>query len=272
MRVVNPKRQEYHYTPITEYHGVSNSETTPEDRVFYLLKLPIQLIRSLRHYSEDLCYNCYNSSSLRSIENEYTKRCSICGYSSSSYVHTENNQGSTQIKHKVQRETSSNTYKRVNHMKYWLKRIQGKEKLNIDRCTLESIRDEVQQRHITHLDYDSMRSILKHLKLQSYYNNTYAIIRCISGETLVDLSYDQEKKLVDMFIQLQEPFYENHKEFTRVNMLGYAYIISKLCEILGWHDLAQCMPMMKSARKIHEQDIIWKRICETLHWPFIRTV
>lgn len=268
-RVVIPKKRLLYNDPITEHHCVFKK---PKDYVYYLLGLDLARLRSLNHYSMELCYNCYNSTSLRTIDNEYTKRCDVCGYSSSSYAYSSEDTTRGVTNTHLPREVSTNVHKRVNHFKYWIKRIQGKERNNIKKEDLQKIREEMHTRHMSELDYESVRDILKTLGLQKYYNNSYSIIRSITGDTMVNLTQDQEAKLINMFVAIQEPFYANHKGYERVNMLSYTYIIMKLCEILGWEDLAEALPKLKSRFKIHQQDLIWKTICDKLHWKFTRSV
>ena len=32
-----------------------------------------------------------------------------------------------------------------------------------------------------------------------------------------------------------------------------------------------CFPLLKSREKLHQQDIIWKQICDDLNWEFIKS-
>ena len=232
-RRVVPKRHDIRQVPISEYHTIV-SDKSPSDYVFYTLSIPLDIVRSLTQYCKDICYSCYNTNTLFDIDNEYTKRCKMCGFSSSIPILQKDDVITPSPTRKVPREISTNVYKRLNHFKYWIKRIQGKEKNTLDKYILNDIAKECEKRKISlgDLDYENTRDILKCLGLQKFYNNTYAIIRCLTGSALVDLTYDQEKKLIDMFVKIQEPFYEQHALSERVNMLSYTYILIKLCKIL----------------------------------------
>ena len=56
---------------------------------------------------------------------------------------------------------------------------------------------------------------------------------------------------------------------SRKNFLSYAYVLHKFCELLEFDDLLEYFPLLKSREKLHQQDIIWKKICRDLKWQFI---
>ena len=55
-------------------------------------------------------------------------------------------------------------------------------------------------------------------------------------------------------------------------MLSYLFIIRKLVEILGWDDLVNYFPLLKSRTKVYAQDRIWKLICEDCRFPFYKSI
>lgn len=167
------------------------------------------------------------------------------------------------------RKHSSNIHKRLNHFKYWVARLQGKERSNITSSTLEQIRYHLQRYNIRHPTYDNVREALKANKLQRYYNNTYSIIKALGGDVLFDLNTEHEQQLVQLFLQIQRPYASITK---RANMLSYPYLIRKFAELLGWEDMAAVVPILKCPIKNREQDKMWKRICSELGWCFSRSV
>jgi len=248
---------------------------TYTDSLFYVTRQPL---KNLHLVAIDMCYKCYNTS-LMVCTKETMKRCKCCGYESEIagieyQAKTASDIISTGEKkqHNFPRQVSTNIYKRCNHFKYWLKRIQGKEKNKITKEDLAVITQEIRSQHISedYLNYHQIRSVLKKLKLQKYYINTFSIQRYITGEWILELTLAQEKVLLDMFVQIQESFQEN--SLGRVNMLSYTFILTKFCEILEWNDMATIIPSLKTRSKLYKQDQVWKEICNTLGWKFIRSV
>lgn len=170
-------------------------------------------------------------------------------------------------KSKFPRHMTTSASKRINHFKYWLQRLQGKERCKISRQELEALSKYFQGRPI---DYDSIRLGLKQLGLQKYYPNTYYLLHHFTGEALVDFSPEHEKQLVDMFVLIQ-PAFTRHAG-TRVNMISYTYLIRKFSELLGWEDVVWSVPSMKSDANIYRQDALWKKICEDVDFRFHRSV
>jgi hypothetical protein len=167
------------------------------------------------------------------------------------------------------REFSANFLKRVVHFRYWLRRLQGKERNAVPYHVIVQIRELLAHDNIREIHYWNVRSCLKRLNLPQYYDNTISIMARLRGCPLAILTPQQEKVLEDMFLQLQEPFQQ--MEGMRVNMLFYPYVIRKLCEIRGWWTMARVIPTLKSHQRIMGQDMAWRRICEWRGWPFTAT-
>lgn len=244
------------------------------DYLFYIQK---QHLQNLQIVSVDTCYSCYNTT-LMVCTKETMKRCKACGaesdIASTDYqLKTASDLISICQKNKrFPRKVSTNIYKRCNHFKYWLKRIQGKEKNKITKDDLYKIKVEVdrQEIQVDDLCYEDIRGILKKLQLQKFYINAFSILRYMSGEPLLTLSTHQEKILLDMFVDIQESFQEN--TLGRVNMLSYTYIMIKFCELLGWEEMSLLVPCLKTRSKLYKQDQVWKEICIKMKWSFFPSV
>ena len=61
----------------------------------------------------------------------------------------------------------------------------------------------------------------------------------------------------------------NNCPATRKNFLSYSYVIHKFCELLEFDHLLEYFPLLKSREKLHQQDLIWTKICRDLKWQFI---
>lgn len=116
-----------------------------------------------------------------------------------------------------------------------------------------------------------MKSILKKLGYNKYYEHKAHIISKLSGIPPPTISRDTENKLRKMFKQIQIPF-ENNRPKNRTNFLSYSYVLHKFCQLLELDDFIKCFPLLKSRDKLRQQDDIWKRICKDLTWEFIPSI
>lgn len=193
--------------------------------------------------------------------------CAYCGnislpQDSSQYVFKSRKQH-------IKRKFSDNFYKRVVHFRYWLRRLQGKEKNKVTKEVIDKVRNLLINENKTAIHYWNIRNALRTLKLQKYYDNCTYIMTELRGKPLVNLSRSQETILIEMFLGLRESFVSLQK--VRINMLSYPYVIKKLCELKGWHNMAKIVPILKSHCRIVMQDELWRRICIHKGFRFIPT-
>lgn len=193
--------------------------------------------------------------------------CSYCG-NTSEYNDHFFYVSSNRRKH-VSRKFSTDFDKRISHFRFWLKRLQGKERNKVTRDVVELVKQHLKKNNVTAIHYWSVRNSLKTLKLQKYYYNTVTIMNSIRGRPLFNLSRSHEETLINMFMELQDVF--STLQHKRVNMLSYPYVIRKLCELKGWKQMAKIIPSLKSHIRIVTQNELWRYICQVKGWTFIPT-
>ena len=49
-------------------------------------------------------------------------------------------------------------------------------------------------------------------------------------------------------------------------------MLHKFCQLLNLDNFLPCFQLLKSREKLHQQDRIWKLICEELRWEFIKSI
>jgi hypothetical protein len=54
--------------------------------------------------------------------------------------------------------------------------------------------------------------------------------------------------------------------------LSYSYILYKFFELLDLDEYKVYFPLLKSRDRLIAHDHIWQKICDYLHWEFIRSV
>lgn len=258
----------------THYPAVGKKSHDFDALKIWACQLPVSIYPCF--YS--MCPKCY-SDDLR-ITSRNQKVCVACGTVTDDQVDTVTSFAESHgapvytgrvLKPKLPRSHSvQNVNKRVNHFKYWLARLQGKQTSNrVTGEVIHQVQDRLYRRCITRPECEDIKHILRELRLQRLYTHIHFILYSITGQPLILLEPEHEQQLVTMFRQLQAPF---AKYSHRVNMLSYPYVVRKLFEILGWDDAAAIIPLLKSNEKVRNQDVVWREICLELGWPYYRSV
>jgi len=165
------------------------------------------------------------------------------------------------------------SYKRENHFNEWISQFQGTESTTIPVDVIEKLRYEFKKQRVNNLreiTHPKVRALLKKLKLNKYYEHVPYIASILNGLTPPRMSQGLEEKLRLMFSRIQQPF-EQHCPEERKNFLSYSYVLYKFCELLGKDEFLPCFPLLKSKDKLRQQDMVWKKITNTLQWEFIPT-
>jgi len=165
-------------------------------------------------------------------------------------------------------------YKRINHFNELLAQIQAKESTDIPNIVFTSIISEIKKERITDLSKlsnEKIRSYLKKLNLNKYYEHVPHIINKLNGLPPPILTRDIEEKLRIMFREIQGPFMEICPK-DRKNFLNYYYVFHKFVELLSLDEYKSLFPLLKSREKLHQQDIMWKKICQKLQWEYIKSI
>lgn len=238
--------------------------------------------KNLSKVFEDICENCL-SRDMRVLQVEGTLICANCGTVASDCVEcpmaSVEAYGPSVTIHAgpsdKPRRVNQYIYKRCNHFKFWLARFQAKEATGVKAGVIEAVRRELAKERIEHGDpritYDKVRAMLKKLRLQKYYNNSWFITSTLSGRPAPKLTPLQEEKLLSLFHAIQGPF-QRFCPKDRVNMMSYGYLLRKMCEALNWNHLTPLFPLLKSRAKVYAQDALWKQICEEVGLPFVKSI
>lgn len=185
---------------------------------------------------------------------------------------------SEELTYKEEQETSEKiinySYKRDNHFNEWLSQFQAQEMTTIPPEVIEQLRSEFKKMKIkalVEITHAKVRGLLKKLKLNKYYEHVPYITNILSGIQSPRMSPVLEERLRMMFKDIQKPFDDNCPA-DRKNFLSYSYVLYKFCELLSEDTYLKYFPLLKSKEKLHQQDLIWKKICHDLHWEYIPTI
>lgn len=235
----------------------------------YLLKIDedsSNLIKN-QNIDIDICVNCNIEKILYMAEGKYI--CPKCGLED--FILIDSDKPSYKD---PPREVSYFAYKRINHFNEWLAQFQAKESTDIPQEVYNQIIYELKKERITDmktLTPIKLREILKKLKKNKYYEHVPHIINRLNGEAPPTISREIEEELRRMFKEIQVPFHKFCPK-SRKNFLSYSYVLHKFVELLELDEFLPCFILLKSREKLHQQDQIWKQICNYLNWQFIPSV
>jgi hypothetical protein len=218
----------------------------------------------------DACPTCPNSNIFHFADTSELV-CDNCGLILASLI-------SEELTYREEQETSEKivnySYKRENHFNEWLSQFQAQETTNIPQEVIEQLRTELKKIKIKMLEeitHARVRSLLKKLKLNKYYEHVPYITNILSGIKPPRMPQELEERLRIMFKDIQKPFDDNCPSYRR-NFLSYSYVLYKFCELLSEDSYLQYFPLLKSKEKLYQQDVIWKKICHDLRWEYIPTI
>jgi hypothetical protein len=174
-------------------------------------------------------------------------------------------------------------YKTINHLIERLNQFQGKQTTIIPKNIYTLIDVELKKMLIEKEDVNPtiIKKILKKYRLNIYYEHCYLIFSTVTDTPPPSLTRDEEEKVKNMFRSTEKPF-KKYKPENRANSLNYSYTLHKLFLILA--DFAKqnneidvtnrmlnnskYFGLLKSRDKLKMQDLIWRRICQDLSWPY----
>ena len=166
------------------------------------------------------------------------------------------------------------SYKRSNHFQEWLNQLQAEETTTIPPEVISKLRIEFRKEKIKVVDsitHAKVRSFLKKLRLNKYYEHVPYITNILSGIPPMKMSPVLQERLKNMFNEIQAPF-DKYCPPERKNFLSYSYVLYKFCELLSEDEYLVYFTLLKSRDKLASQDSIWRNICKELRWEFIPTV
>lgn len=248
-----------------ETHGLQRKDIFMD----YLAEVENQNISRPMEKKRDVCSVCPDSNVVYFGDTSELV-CDNCGLIIASLI-------SEELTYREEQETSEKivnySYKRENHFNEWMSQFQAQEMTTIPQEVIDQLRAELKKLKIKSLEEITrkrVRLLLKKLKLNKYYEHVPYITNILSGVKPPRMPPELEERLRIMFKDIQAPF-DKHCPKERKNFLSYSYVLYKFCELLSEDQYLEYFPLLKSKEKLYQQDVIWKNICNELHWEYIPT-
>ena len=219
------------------------------------------------------CTLCDSSTRFTLNESDAVRTCDECGCTKT-YIGASSDR---YLPYDFEVPPQSCPYRRSNHFQEWLNAFMARQSGFIPDDVFDGIRGELKKQRIVDmsvLTQQRLRTIMKTLRLNKYYENAQFILYHLKGVKAPTLSREVEDELRVMFNKIQAPFDRAVKKVApeRRNFLSYSYTIYKMLELMELDYLLIYFPLLKSRTKLIVQDLIWKEICNEVKWRFIPSV
>ena len=250
---------------------INNSKTETYNEYIKIFNPELKEIEiNISH--QNICKNCKNDSFIFELKSS-SNICTVCGLTNNIIIIDENGHTYTE---NVEQVIVFN-YKRNNHFQECLNQLQAKENTTIPPQIIKDLTFEFRKYNIINpklFTASLVKSYLKKLKYNKYYEHIPTIINEFCGLPAPKLTQDLEHQLRIMFDEIQIPFEKYRKIIcpARKNFLNYNYIFYKMCQLLNKDEFLNFFPLLKSREKLYEHDLIWKGICKDLRWGYIPSI
>ena len=233
----------------------------------YVARMKLSTVPEMTQLQTEHCTQC--NVAREEISSEGILVCPKCGSEEYSLVVSD-----FQSFRDPPKERNNYAYKKINHLNEILNQFQAKESTMIPEEVMNEVVLEIRKRRINNiadLTEKEIREILKKLGRSKYYEHAAHILSRLNGNPPPTITPEIEEKIRAMFQEIQAPFLL-YCPNDRTNFLSYSYILYKFFELLDLDEYKVYFPLLKSRDRLIAHDHIWQKICDYLHWEFIRSV
>lgn len=158
-------------------------------------------------------------------------------------------------------------YRREDHFKEVLAQFQGNDGKDLPQELLEQIKTEIG----TKTGVTEIKRALRKLKQTKYVENAHSITFALTGQQPPYIKREIQDKMIKMFKQIVR-VWDGLAKNERQSFLSYYYVIYKLLDLMGQEALLAEVPLLRTAMRIKQHDLIWSQICDELGWTFKATL
>lgn len=198
----------------------------------------------LTYYKSNICNNCNSEM----VEDEAFLTCKKC-----STFHPILLSSTTDEVHLP----SNVSYSRLSHFKKTIYQFCGIKTMNIKMFDIESIKNRIKYDRVSKINYNSINTILKKLKLKKYIDQIYHILYILGHVNQVPKIDDNiVNKLIFLFNAIQEPF---NRLKINSNFFNYKFTLYKLLVYLDFQEINPFIPRIKNIENLKLQNELFDR-------------
>jgi hypothetical protein len=162
-------------------------------------------------------------------------------------------------------------------------------------CTMEGhhrdlLHDEIKRRRLherpTLITVHVVKDMMKKLGLSKFYPHIPAFTASVNPEYEPPFFSElQRSQLRYLFLRAEQAYGSVRRKIVdgtlqddrplpgpRSSFLSHTLVGKKLCQLLGWDELASAFSLLKSEILLVEHDRWWRLICKELSWQYIPTI
>jgi len=264
---------------------------------------PVSIISKSEDIIKDLLYDIESKApDVKIIPNEYCENCDyplVLEARSSMFIcaccgnaKPELNCTSAHMAYNEDVDFTAFSYSRFNHFNERLTYAQFKENTLIPNDDIFRICEWLYKNGYTQVSKIRLGTTLqamKALKMRAYYRQNTQVWCRITGHPPPRLSPEYEEAVKTMFRRVEHIWMNGAKikeinpdgsetiktvdmrPVGRHNFLSYNYFLYQATILIGATDFAQFFRLLKGAKKLQQQNEIWKILCQdiTLNWQYI---
>lgn len=164
---------------------------------------------------------------------------------------------------------SSFSYKRISHFSFFLSQCQGLESVDVPPDVMQQIMQRLYDERVAPegVTINTVREVLKRLKLRKYYEHAQLITCKLTGRPAPKMTPEMEERIKVCFLAASSSF-QRICPSNRKNFISYGHVTRCLCQALGYTEFLPFFQPLKSREKLAKADECWRMICDDLGWPF----
>ncbi len=162
------------------------------------------------------------------------------------------------------------TYRPVTHLDDTMKFAEGAEAYVIPVECLEKAMKVLAKRRVKpeELTIPMVREICKLCDVKV--ENAVQLYSRLSGRAPRRMTAFMKDQMRIMFNTQEEPYHRHCGD--RMNNLSFPYTLYKYCELLGYWEMLESLPLLRGPTNLSKHDSILSKVCQDLDWQYIPTV
>lgn len=162
-------------------------------------------------------------------------------------------------------------YKPVSHLDDIMRNMEGSEPSVVPASVLETIIRYLKSKRVPpeEVTIPVVRQAISALQLK-YTEHTVQVYSRLTGRAPRRMTTYMKDQIRIMFHMQEEPYRRYCKD--RSNSLSFTYTLYKFCELLGYWEMLEPLPLLRGTNNLADHDSIFSKVCNELQWDFVPTV